>query len=297
MLQTIVGKKLDQTQAFLENGKRIPMSLISVSSNVVTQLKTQEKDKYSAVQLGFGNKRKVNKSVTGHIKKAGIEKSPRFFREVRVENVADFELGKEIDVTEVFEAGDVIHVTGTSKGKGYAGVVKRHHFRGGPRTHGQSDRERAPGSSGQTTTPGRVYKGKRMSGRMGHETVTIQNLIVLDIKDGVLYVKGLIPGIKGALVVISKAKENKESKALKKNFVPLFKIVEEAPVEEAVAEAESAPTEEVVVAGPVIETVEVEALPEEPEKAVEEQAEEAEKAPVEAKTETKEEDKKEEEAK
>ncbi len=290
MLQTIVGKKLDQTQAFLENGKRIPMSLISVSSNVVTQLKTPEKDKYSAVQLGFGDKRKVNKSVLGHIKKAGIEKSPRFFREVRVENTADFELGKEINVTEVFEAGDVIHVTGTSKGKGYAGVVKRHHFRGGPRTHGQSDRERAPGSSGQTTTPGRVYKGKRMSGRMGHETVTIQNLIVLDMKDGVLYVKGLIPGIKGALVVISKAKDNKVSKALKKNFVPLFKIVEEVPEAEV---GEAAPVE-VEAAGPVIETVEVEALPEEPEKIVEEQAEAVSAAPVEEKTETKEEDKKEE---
>ncbi len=297
MLQTIVGKKIDQTQAFLENGRRIPMSLISVSGNVVTQIKSPEKDKYSAVQVGFGDKRKTTKALSGHIKKAGISTTPRFFREVRVESTDGFELGKEINVAEVFEAGDVIHVTGTSKGKGYAGVVKRHHFRGGPRTHGQSDRERAPGSSGQTTTPGRVYKGKRMSGRMGTETVTIQNLIVLDIKDGVLYVKGLIPGIKGALVTISKAKDNKESKALKKNFVPLFKIAEEV-VEEAPTDAPA----EVENAGPVIETVEVEALPQEPEEIVSEQAEKVEEAVEEAmdeksKEEVVVEEKKEEEAK
>lgn len=295
MLNAIVGKKMDQTQGFLENGRRIPLSMISISGNVVTQIKTPEKDKYSAVQVGFGDKRKVTKAIAGHVKKAGLEKTPRFFREVRVEDTASFELGKEINVAEVLEIGDVINVTGTSKGKGYAGVVKRHHFRGGPRTHGQSDRERAPGSSGQTTTPGRVYKGKRMSGRMGTETVTIQNLIVLDIKDGVLYVKGLIPGIKGALVVISKAKDNKETKALKKNHVPLFKVAE------AVEEVKETEADQEVTAGPVIETVEVEALPEEPEKIVEEQAEkvevEAEKAVEEVTKESKTENKEESEKK
>ncbi len=283
MLNAIVGKKIDQTQAFLENGRRIPLSMISVSGNVVTQLKTPEKDKYSAVQVGFGEKKKNTKALIGHSKKAGLDKTPRFFREVRVENTADFELGKEINVAEMLEAGDVIDVTGTSKGKGYAGVVKKHHFKGGPRTHGQSDRERAPGSSGQTTTPGRVYKGKRMSGRMGAETVTIKNLIVLDIRDGVLYVKGLIPGIKGALVVVSKVKENKESKALKKKHVPLFKIQAEEQAEVVAEEA----------AGPVIETVEVEALPEEPEKIVEEQAESVEAAPEEVVEDKKEETKEE----
>lgn len=260
MLNGIIGRKLNQTQGFLENGKRVPLSLISVAGNRVTQLKSMEADKYSAVQLGFGDKKKVNKSVVGHIKKAGIEKSPRFFREIRTEDTASFELGKEVNVSEVLEPGDVIDVTGTSKGKGYAGVVKRHHFRGGPRTHGQSDRERAPGSSGQTTTPGRVYKGKRMSGRMGTETVTIKNLIVVDIKDDVLYVKGLVPGIKGALLMISKAKENKLSKALKKKHVPLFK----AAVEEVADNPETG--EEVMVAAqePVITTIEVDSLPEEP---------------------------------
>lgn len=256
MLNGIVGKKINQTQGFLENGKRVPLSLISVAGNRVTQLKSMDTDKYSAVQLGFGDKKKVNKSVIGHIKKAGIEKSPRFFREIRMEDTAGFELGQNINVSEILEPGDVIDVTGTSKGKGYAGVVKRYHFKGGPRTHGQSDRERAPGSSGQTTTPGRVYRGKRMSGRMGDETVTVKNLIVVDIKDDVLYVKGLVPGIKGALLMISKAKENKLSKALKKKHIPLFKAQSN--------EAEN--PEEIVVAAqePVITTIEVDSLPEEP---------------------------------
>ncbi|MGE5041514.1 MAG: 50S ribosomal protein L3 [Candidatus Levyibacteriota bacterium] len=244
-LTAIFGKKIDQTQAFLEDGRRIPLSLISVTGNVVTQIKDTEKDTYSALQIGFGSKKKANKATAGHIKKAGLTTTPRFFREIRTDDTAGFELGQVLNIEEILEPGDIINVTGTSKGKGYAGVVKRHHFKGGPRTHGQSDRERAPGSSGQTTTPGRVYKGKRMSGRMGDEQVTVRNLTVVDIKDGVVYVKGLIPGIKGALVVISKV-----GKA--KNFMPLFSV--------KVEEVE-----------PVVEQVEVEALPEEPEEAAETQ--------------------------
>lgn len=255
-INSLIGTKLDQTQGFLENGKRIPLTTISVSGNRITQIKNPETDHYMAIQLGFGDKKKVNKATAGHIKKAGLKNTPRFFREVRVDDTVGFELGQAINIAEMLEPGDVIDVTGTSKGKGYAGVVKRHHFKGGPRTHGQSDRERAPGSSGQTTTPGRVYKGKRMSGRMGDETVTVKNLIVIDIKDGVLYVKGLIPGVKGALVMVSKVKEDKRSKATKKKFVPLFKVATEEVSEAASAEAMAAE------AGPVIETVEVEALPE-----------------------------------
>ncbi len=257
-LQAIIGKKIDQTQAFLEDGRRIPLSLISVSGNVIAQVKTLEKDKYTSVQLGFGDKKKADKATTGHIKKAGLTKTPRFFREVKVEDIAGYEVGAVVNVEEMLELGDVIDVTGTSKGKGYAGVVKRHGFKGGPRTHGQSDRERAPGSSGQTTTPGRVYKGKRMSGRMGNERVTIKNLTVVDIKDGVIYVRGLVPGVKGSLVMISKVKEDKRSRATKKKFVPLFTIKEEV-VEDKSAEPV------------VVETVEVEALPEEPQKVVEDQ--------------------------
>jgi large subunit ribosomal protein L3 len=218
MIQGLLGKKIDQTQAFLEDGTRIPLSLISVSGNIITQIKTPEKEKYSAVQLGFGDTKKANKAAKGHSKKAGIEKSPRFFREIRVEDTVGIELGKELEIAEILEPGDVIDVTGTSKGKGYAGVVKRHHFKGGPKTHGQSDRHRAPGASGQGTTPGRVYKGKRMSGRMGNETVTVKNLTVIDFKDGVVYVKGLIPGIKGAVVLIKKVEDSKKSISTKKKF-------------------------------------------------------------------------------
>lgn len=272
MLNGIIGKKLDQTQAFLENGRRIPLSMISVSGNVITQLKNPEKDHYTAAQIGFGDKKKTTKALQGHIKKAGLEKTPRFFREIRVDSLDGLEVGKELNVLEILEPGDVIDVTGTSKGKGYAGVVKKHHFKGGPRTHGQSDRERAPGSIGQTTTPGRVYKGKRMSGRMGAATVTVKNLTVIDIKDGIVYVKGLIPGVKGALVMISKAKDNKLSKALKKKYVPLFT----EKIEE--------------IAEPVVEEVVVEALPEEPTEAVaDKQAEEQKTQEVETIDEKKEE--------
>ena len=247
MLNGLLGKKLDQTQAFLEDGRRIPLSLISVSGNWVTQIKTPEKDLYSAVQLGFGHKKKTTKAIAGHSKKAGQDKkTPRFFREVRTDDITGIELGQEINIAEILEPGDVIDVTGTSKGKGYAGVVKRHHFKGGPKTHGQSDRHRAPGASGQGTTPGRVYKGKRMSGRMGNERVTVKNLTVIDIKDSVIYVKGLIPGVKGSLVMISKARDDKRSAATKKKFMPLFSVKEE-------------------VAEPVVEEVVVEALPENPE--------------------------------
>lgn len=248
MLTGIIGTKIDQTQAFLEDGRRIPLSMVSIAGNWVTQIKNSEKDKYTAVQLGFGTQKKANKAEVGHSKKAGKDTTPRFFREVRMDDTTGIELGQEIDAATLFEPGDVIDVTGTSKGKGFAGVVKKYNFRGGPKTHGQSDRHRARGSSGSGTTPGRVYKGKRMAGRMGNETVTVKNLVVVDIKDGVMYVKGLIPGIKGAMVVISKVAESKNTKAIKKNFVPLFAKKEEV--------AESQPT------GIVVETVEVEALPE-----------------------------------
>ncbi len=251
-----IGKKLDQTQGFLEDGRRIPLSMILVSGNFVTQVKTLEKDHYSAIQMGFGEKKKTNKAELGHTKKAGLTKTPRFFREVRVDDTTGVAVGSEVNIAEMLEVGDVIDVTGTSKGKGYAGVVKRHHFKGGPRTHGQSDRERAPGSSGQTTTPGRVYKGKRMSGRMGNERVTVKNLTVIDIKDGVLYVKGLVPGIKGSLVMVSKVVEDKRSKATKKKFTPLFAIKADS------VDAETMKDKEAII-GPAVETVEIETLPEE----------------------------------
>ena len=214
-LNTVFGTKIGQTQGFLENGKRIPLSCIRIGQNTVTQLKTTEQDGYEAVQVAFGTKNKIAKSTAGHTKKAGVEKNPRFFREIRVEGDPGIALGADVVITEVLKPGDLISVTGVSKGKGYAGVVKRHNFSGGPRTHGQSDRERAPGSIGQSTTPGRVYKGKRMAGRMGNEQVTIHNLVVVDINEDTVIIKGLVPGGVGSVIKIVKKGEAK-------NFVPLY---------------------------------------------------------------------------
>jgi large subunit ribosomal protein L3 len=230
-IQALIGQKIDQTQGFLEDGTRVPMSIISVNSNVVSQIKTIEHEGYNALQLGFSNMKRADKPTSGHTKKAGLEQAPRFFREVRVDETPDAALGSAIQVAEVFEVGDIVDVTGTSKGKGYAGVVKRHGFHGGPKTHGQSDRHRAPGASGQGTTPGRVYRGKKMSGRMGNEQVTVKNLEVLDIKDGSIFVRGLIPGSRGAIVYVKKVGKNKK-------FVPLWseKIEDETPQEVTTAE-------------------------------------------------------------
>lgn len=158
MINTLLGKKINQSQKFLSDGTRIPVTEVGVSGKARDLLKASE----------------------------------------------------------VLKPGDIVDVIGVSKGKGFAGVVKRHHFKGGPRTHGQSDRERAPGSIGQTTTPGRVYKGKRMAGRMGHERVTIKNLRVVDVSDNFLLIKGLVPGPKNSLVMVKKVGEDKK-------FVPLYK--------------------------------------------------------------------------
>lgn len=237
MVTGLIGKKIDQSQAFLEDGTRIPVSKIHVADNVVTQIKSQDHDGYTALQLGFESRKKATRAATGHSKKAGLQETPRFFREIRVDTSEGINLGTSLKVADVFKPGDIVDVMGVSKGKGYAGVVKRHHFRGGPRTHGQSDRERAPGSIGQTTTPGRVYKGKRMAGRMGNEQVTVKNLEIVDIMGKTLVVKGLIPGVRGGIVLIKKVGENKK-------FVPVFKSAEE-----------NIPSEEVKV-GAQVETIE-----------------------------------------
>ena len=218
-MKALLGKKIGQSQKFLEDGTRIPVTMLNIVDNAVVQIKTEEKDKYSAVQLGFGLKKKPKPSILGHAKKAGLKTTPSFLQEVRVEQV-DLEtlpkVGDSINAQDVFKPGDIVDVIGISKGKGYAGGVKRHHFKGGPRTHGQSDRERAPGSIGQTTTPGRVYKGKRMAGRMGHDKVTVENLQIADVTNDLLLIKGLVPGGRNSMVLIKKIGENK-------NFVPLYK--------------------------------------------------------------------------
>lgn len=246
MINTLIGQKTDQTQSFLENGNRIPVTEISVAENVVLQVKTPEIDKYSAVQLGIGAKKKSNKAILGQAKKAGITNAPIKIKEVR--NAPDeLKTGDAIKVDGVFKPGDIVQVTGTSKGKGFAGVVKRHGFSGGPKTHGQSDRHRAPGSIGQGTTPGRVYKGKRMAGRMGQDTVTVRNLTVVgvDPENNKLYVSGLIPGSRNSFVYITRTGENKK-------YVPLIsdkkEVVEEvaAPVAKD-QEAEAGVSEEAQV--------------------------------------------------
>lgn len=221
-VQTILGQKIDQSQKFLEDGTRIPVTSLWVKGNVVVAVKTNDKHNYSAIQLGFGTKKKANKARLGQIKGASLQQAPKFLKEVRLSEEDSLpNLGEAINAAEVFKPGDLINITGISKGKGYAGVVKRHHFKGGPRTHGQSDRERAPGSIGQTTTPGRVYKGKRMAGRMGNETTTIRNLEIMDVSEDTILVKGLVPGGRNSLVIVKKVSENKK-------FVPLYKDAEEA---------------------------------------------------------------------
>jgi large subunit ribosomal protein L3 len=273
-LTSLIGRKLYQKQAFLQDGTRVPLSGIRVLGNVIAQVKSADKEGYNALQLGIETKKKAKKAQANHSKKAGLENTPAFLREVRVDDVEGAELGSIIDISTVFAVGDIVDVVGISKGKGFAGGVKRFHFKGGPRTHGQSDRERAPGSIGQTTTPGRVYKGKRMAGRMGSETVTVQNLEVVEITaDGILLVKGLIPGSVNTIVVINK-------KGVNKKFVPLYKeVVDEPAVEEVV--------EEVTVEAPVAEVEPETILAETAEEKAAEQPETpaVEEAPVEAQTE------------
>jgi len=245
MINTILGTKRVNSQTFVE-GFRIPVTKVTAGPCVVTQIKHMEPDGYWAIQLGFSSKRAKNtsKPLQGHLNKnKQISKStnkqidettnfPRYLREVRLDKEPEFNIGDVINASDIFKAGDVIAVTGISKGKGFAGVVKRHGFAGGPRTHGQSDRERAPGSIGQTTTPGRVYKGKRMAGRMGGETVTVKNLHVIsvDSETGLVEISGQIPGTPGALITLQKIKSG-SLKELEHEVVA--QVVEgEAPAEE-----------------------------------------------------------------
>lgn len=238
MINTILGSKQGSSQTFIE-GFRIPVTKVVAGPCVVTQIKNVDRDGYWAVQLGFLSKKAENtsKPLQGHLKKSQksevkSQNFPRFLREVRVDKEPEVKVGDQVKVSDIFEPGDVVSVTGTSKGKGFAGVVKKHHFRGGPRTHGQSDRERAPGSVGQTTTPGRVYRGKRMAGRMGGQKVTMKNLHVISVNPDIneLEISGTIPGSPGSLVLIDKIKSG-SLKELEHEVVA--QIVEgEAPVGE-----------------------------------------------------------------
>jgi len=203
----ILGTKLGMTQVFDEQNRVVPVTVVKAGPNVVTQVRTQEKDGYKAVQLAFGavDPRKVNKPRTGHFDKAGVTPR-RFLAELRTTDAETYEVGQEI-TAEVFAAGVEVDVTGTSKGKGYAGVMKRHGFKGQGASHGAQAVHRKPGSIGGCATPGRVFKGLRMAGRMGNDRVTTQNLTVHAVRaeDGLLLIKGAVPGPKGGVLFVRSA--------------------------------------------------------------------------------------------
>lgn len=208
-MAALIGKKIGMTGIFNEQGVYIPCTLIETGPCTVVQVKTTQNDGYEALQLGFGTKRVKNttKPERGHLLKAGIDEPVRLLREFRTFNTADFKVGDVIGVTDVFKVGDKVRITSTSKGHGFQGVVKRHHFGGvGMRTHGQSDRERAPGSIGGSSYPSRVFPGTRMAGRMGGKKATVRNLqIVAVLSDkNILVVKGSIPGAPNTIVEIQK---------------------------------------------------------------------------------------------
>lgn len=207
MMNGIIGKKLGMTQVYGAGGKAEPVTVLAVGPCTVTQLKTVEKDGYAAAQLGFGAAKKLSKAEKGHTKELG---EFRHLREFRLDDTAGIEVGAKIDAS-LFADGELIDVTGISKGHGFAGGVKRHGFHGGPKTHGQSDRHRAPGSIGSTTTPGRVYPGTRMAGHMGAEQVTVRALKVVraDKEKNLLLVRGAVPGGKNGLILIKKSKKSK----------------------------------------------------------------------------------------
>lgn len=207
-MKGMIGKKVGMTQIFDEKGNVIPVTVIQAGPCYVTQVRNDERDGYVAIQLGYGETKpkRLTQGQLGHLRRNNLP-ALRYLREFRLRNgELDVEEGQEIRVN-VFEKGERVDVIGTSKGRGFAGTIKRHGFHRGPKTHGQSDRERAPGSVGQCSTPGRTLKGQRMAGRMGNERVTIQNLevVVVDPERNILAVRGSVPGARDGIVLIKPA--------------------------------------------------------------------------------------------
>ncbi len=207
-MKGLIGKKIGMTQIFDGEGHALPITLIEAGPCYVTQVRLPEKDGYSAVQLGFdeAKPKRLTGGQLGHLKRNNLPPL-RFLREFRVKN-PEIKEGDQVTVAS-FEVGEHVDVSGISKGKGFAGGVKRYHFQGGPKTHGASDRTRAPGSRGSTTTPGRVYKGARGPGHMGHDHVTSSNIkiVLVDLERNLLGVKGAVPGPKGSLLVVKEARK------------------------------------------------------------------------------------------
>lgn len=214
MINTLFGIKIESTRKFSQDGFQVPVTKVLTMPMLVVQIKTEAKDGYNGIQLGIGEKKfnRLTKPLKGHLKKADLKKGLLYLREVKVDDPTGFKLGEAISSDQIFRSGDLVNISGFSRGKGFTGVVKRWGFAGGPRTHGQSDRERAPGSIGQTTTIGRVFKGKKMAGRAGGERKTVKNLQILEIDqaDNLILVKGLTPGVRGSLLEIKKAGELKK---------------------------------------------------------------------------------------
>jgi large subunit ribosomal protein L3 len=199
----LVGRKVGVTQVFQDDGTMVAVSVVAIQPNTVTRLRTPDRDGYAAVQVGTDTVRELTKPKAGQLK--GLPKLGTL-REFRVDNVDELEVGQTVSIDDVFAAGDLVDVTGVSKGKGFAGHIKRHHFKRGPKTHG-SDHHREPGSIGPGTTPGRVYRGLKMAGHMGDERVTIKKVRVVrtDPDRNLLLVKGTLPGARGGLILVRKA--------------------------------------------------------------------------------------------
>src|SRR5512133_3584475 len=208
MFKGLIGKKIGMTQIFDESGAAVPVTLIEAGPCFVTQIRRVETEGYSAIQLGFEEvkPKRLAGGEMGHLKRNNLAPL-KYLKEFRTKDVQVAE-GDKVDVT-LFTVGDKVDVAGVSKGKGFAGAVKRYHFAGGPKTHGQSDRHRAPGSNGSGTTPGRVYKGSRRPGHMGDERVTVQSLkvVLVDVERNLIGVHGAVPGSKGGLVIINEARK------------------------------------------------------------------------------------------
>ena len=204
----LLGTKLGMTQVWDENNKLIPVTVVEITPNVVTQVRSEEVDGYTAVQIAYGqiDPRKVNQPLTAHFEAAGVTPR-RHLTEVRTADAADYSLGQELTAEGTFEAGQLVDVVGTSKGKGFAGVMKRHNFKGVSASHGSHRNHRKPGSIGASSTPSRVFKGMRMAGRMGGERVTVQGLKVhsVDVEKNIILVKGAVPGARGRIVFVRNA--------------------------------------------------------------------------------------------
>jgi large subunit ribosomal protein L3 len=267
MINTLLGSKAKMSQAFIE-GYRVPVTKVTAGPCVVTQIKKMDKDGYWALQLGLGERKtkNISKALQGHLKKLKSQISnlktedsnlksqtlPRYLREVGLEKEPEVKVGDTIKASDIFKAGDIVTITGTSKSKGFAGPVKRWGFAGGPKTHGQSDRQRSPGSIGATTTPGRVLKGKHMAGRMGGDRVTIKNLHVVSIEPekNEMLISGPVPGIPGSLLIIKKTASG-SLKELEHETTGQQIVEGEAPAGETVSEgAATAPVEPAKQAAP-----------------------------------------------